>query len=100
VLPVAGTGISVTDALRVPLGCSDEIAARAERLQTTLGEGPCLAATALAEPLILNWDQVLQRWPIFAAKLEEETQLRSVASLPLHSADPGRGGGSGPWTCT
>jgi hypothetical protein len=45
VLPVAGAGLSITDQLRIPLGASDEVVARAERLQTTLGEGPCLTAS-------------------------------------------------------
>jgi hypothetical protein len=45
VLPgVAGAGISVLadPGMRVPLGASDEDAATAERLQFTVGEGPCL----------------------------------------------------------
>jgi hypothetical protein len=44
VLPVAGAGLSMTDHLRIPLAASDYDVVAAERLQTTIGEGPCLAA--------------------------------------------------------
>jgi hypothetical protein len=83
VLPVAGAGLSVTQFLRVPLGASDEAAACAERLQTSLGEGPCLAATDLAEPLIADLDGIASRWPVFHLELVQQTPYRSVASLPL-----------------
>jgi hypothetical protein len=83
VLPVAGAGLSLTDSLRVPLGASDDAAARAERLQTSLGEGPCLAATDSAEPLIADLDGIAARWPVFHLQLMEQTPFRSVASLPL-----------------
>ena len=54
-LPVTGAGVSITeDGLRVPLGASDATAAQAESLQTTLGEGPCLEATATSEPLVVG----------------------------------------------
>ena len=64
VLRVTGAGVSITEAgLRVPLGASDAMAARAEALQTTLGEGPCLDATATAEPLVTDETSMAQRWP-------------------------------------
>ena len=51
VLGVAGAGISVfADDYRVPLGASDNDASSAERLQFTLGEGPCLDAYHHAQP--------------------------------------------------
>jgi hypothetical protein len=83
VLPIAGAGISITDDLRVPLGSSDAVAASAERLQTTLGEGPCLVAAGLPRPVAASWSAIAERWPIFAHELVDITPYRSVASLPL-----------------
>ena len=89
VLPVEGAGITVTQDLRVPLGASDEVALRAQRLQTTLGEGPCLEAVLTPLPLTAGLDALHQRWPAFAAEFVGLTPYRSVASLPLI---PPRGG--------
>lgn len=85
VLPVAGAGLSITDRLRVPLGSSDDNAARAERLQATLGEGPCLAATASKSPLTAACDTIAVRWPMFHREFVTQTPFRSVVSLPLLS---------------
>lgn len=59
VLPIAGASLSLTDELRIPLGASDDVAARAEQLQATLGEGPCLTATATGHHRCMT----LPRWP-------------------------------------
>ena len=83
VLPVAGAGLSVTHALRVPLASSDDTAATAERLQTTLGEGPCLTASGSKEPLEVDVAEMASSWPMFTAKLVELTPYRAVVSLPL-----------------
>lgn len=83
ILPVAGAGISVTQDLRVPLGSSDAVAATAERLQTTLGEGPCLDAVATPMPLTAGLGVMAVRWPAFHAELVSRTPYRSVAALPL-----------------
>jgi hypothetical protein len=88
VLPVAGAGFSVTRSLRVPLGAADKFSAAAERLQTTLGEGPCLAATDQAEPLVVDLADMASRWPVFHLELTQQTPFRSVASLPLSWGDP------------
>jgi hypothetical protein len=87
VLPVAGAGISMTDELRVPLGASDPVAARAERLQTTLGEGPCLAAAAAAEPLVADLRMIADRWPSFHRELGAQTPYQSTVSFPLLARD-------------
>jgi hypothetical protein len=87
VLPVAGAGISLTDELRVPLGASDAMAARAERLQTTLGEGPCLSAADAAEPLVADEESIAARWPLFHRELVSQTPYRSVVSVPLLARD-------------
>lgn len=90
VLDVAGAGLSITDELRVPLGASDNRVARAERLQTTLGEGPCLSATATSEPLVADQDMMATRWPMFYRELLSQTPFRSIASLPLRSINDQR----------
>jgi hypothetical protein len=82
-VPVDGAGISLTHALRVPLGFSDDRSARAERLQVTLGEGPCLTAAANRQPLVADADEIARQWPLFHRQLVTATPFRSVASLPL-----------------
>lgn len=94
VLQVAGAGLSVTRALgspralRVPLGASDDVAARVERLQTSLGEGPCLLAADRREPLVIDAGDMASRWPVFHAELVAQTPVRSVVSLPVMWGDP------------
>jgi hypothetical protein len=83
VLGVDGAGLSLVDTLRVPLAASDEEVRRAERLQTTLGEGPCLSAVAAAEPLVAGQVSMATRWPTYYRELVEQTSFRSVAALPL-----------------
>ena len=83
VLPVEGAGLSLIKDLRVPIGASDEVVARAEALQTTLGEGPCLTAAALEQPLVADLATMAATWPIFHQELIAQTPYRSVASVPL-----------------
>jgi len=86
VLGVAGAGVSITDEdLRVPLGASDEVTIRAEVLQVTLGEGPCLAATAVSEPVSADEARMQTRWPMFHRELRAKTPFRGIASIPLRS---------------
>lgn len=90
ILPVQGAGISVTQELRIPLGASDEVAIRAERLQSTLDEGPCLTAIRAPLPLAAGEIALAERWPHFHAELVEQTPYRSVAALPLLAPQGGR----------
>lgn len=83
VVPVAGAGLSLTGPVRVPLSASSSDVAEAERLQTSLGEGPCLSATAVGQPVAADADQLSERWPVYAMQLRQRTPFRSVASLPL-----------------
>lgn len=92
VLPVFGAGLSYTDELRIPLGASDSMAVRAERLQTTLGEGPCLAATRNSVPLRATGDVMAARWPVFHQELLRQTPYRTIVSVPLQSERRGRFG--------
>lgn len=87
VLPVDGAGISLFFAAdrRLPLGASDEVSARAERLQFTLGEGPCLSAHAAGEPLVVDEAAIRTRWPAFHDDLVGRTPFRGIISLPLEA---------------
>jgi hypothetical protein len=83
VLPVMGAGLGLAEKLRVPLGGSDDAVGRAERLQTTLGEGPCLAAIEAGRALTAGEPEIAARWPAYHRELVRQTPFRAVASLPL-----------------
>ena len=93
VLPIDGAGLSLTQELRVPLGASSAEVARAEQLQVTLGEGPCLSAIREPGPLVADLATLAGRWPVFHSELVQQTRFRSIASLPLRLPD-GRGLGA------
>jgi len=94
VLPVDGAGISLFFAAdrRLPLGASDGQAAVAERLQFTVGEGPCLTAHASGRPVVAQEAEIESRWPAFHDELVTRTAVRDIISLPL--ADETRGFGA------
>jgi hypothetical protein len=85
VLPVDGAGISLFFASdrRLPLGASDESSAEAERLQFTVGEGPCLSSHADGDPVLAEEETIRSRWPAFYDQLVARTRVRAVISLPL-----------------
>src|SRR5215207_733291 len=85
VLPVAGAGLSMTDHLRIPLAASDDDVVTAERLQTTIGEGPCLAAVTIGRPLVADLTTMAASWPTFHERFVAETPYQSVASFPLRA---------------
>lgn len=93
VLGVDGAGISIAgpDGERIPLGASSELAARAERLQFTAGEGPCATSQQAREPVFAVLDDLRRRWLDFADLLERETPYRAVVALPLREAISGLG---------
>ena len=86
VLPVAGAGLSMTDHLRIPLAASNDDVVTAERLQTTIGEGPCLAAVTSGRPLVADLTTMAAKWPTFHERFVAETPYQSVASFPLRAA--------------
>jgi hypothetical protein len=92
-LRVDGAGISLVDAAhqRVPLGASSEAAEIAERLQFTVGEGPCTAAQDSREPVFAVEEDLLRRWPVFADLLLASTPFRAIVALPLQPALAGAG---------
>jgi hypothetical protein len=93
VLPVDGAGISLffADERRLPLGASDQDSAEAERLQFTVGEGPCLTAHATGEPVVADEATIRSDWPSFYDALLTRTEIRSVASIPLQNGLAGVG---------
>jgi hypothetical protein len=92
-LPVDGAGISLVDGAqqRIPLGASSEAAADAERLQFTVGEGPCMTAQNSRMPVFAVEDELHRRWPVFADLLVGGTPFRAVVALPLQPALAGAG---------
>jgi hypothetical protein len=93
VLPVDGAGLSVLVGPigRSPLGASSPQAARAERLQFTVGNGPCLQAHSTRQPVFVVEADIRSRWPAFADLLFTETAFRGIVSLPLRSDLTGAG---------
>ena len=87
-LQVDGAGISLVDGAQqhVPLGASSECAADAERLQFTVGEGPCMTAQRTRHPVLASEDDLRRRWPVFTDLLVGRTPYRAVVALPLQPA--------------
>lgn len=85
VLPVTGAGMSLyfASGRRLPLGASDEVAGTAERLQFTVGEGPCLTAHAEQRPVVADEAELAAQWPAYTAELVAQTPIRGVLALPL-----------------
>jgi hypothetical protein len=92
-LPVDGAGLSLAgpEGHRIPLGASDEHAARAERLQFTVGAGPCMTAQLSREPVFALSGDLRRRWPAFADLMAARTPYRAVVALPLREAIAGMG---------
>jgi hypothetical protein len=92
-LEVDGAGISLLDAAqqRVPLGASSDAAAAAERLQFTVGEGPCMAAQHTRQPVFAAEEDLRRRWPVFGELLFGTTPFRAVVALPLQPSLVGAG---------
>jgi len=84
-LAVDGAGLSVLAGPhgRSPLGASSPDAARAERLQFTVGSGPCLLAHTSGQPVFVVEDDIRVRWPAFADLLFTATPYRGIVCLPL-----------------
>lgn len=83
----AGVSIVTSAGVREPLYASDEIAAVIERLQLTLGEGPCVDSSKTGTPVLVSdladpGDPVARRWPVFGT---EATRVgaRAVFAFPI-----------------
>jgi hypothetical protein len=92
-LSVDDAGLSLVDASqqRVPLGASSEVAEVAERLQFTVGTGPCMTAQETRQPVFAVEEDLRRRWPVFTQLLVEQTPFRAVVALPLQPALAGAG---------
>jgi hypothetical protein len=92
-LRVDGAGLSLLDVAQqpMPLGGSSEIAETAERLQFTVGEGPCMNAQTTRQPVFAVEQDLRRRWPMFTALLFDATPYRAVVALPLQPALAGAG---------
>ncbi len=92
-LDVDAASLSLIDSSgeRVPLGASREDADTAERLQFTVGVGPCMAAQESRQPVFAVEEDLRRRWPAFADLLFGETPFRGIVALPLQPALAGPG---------
>ena len=84
-----GAGVSIVDrdGTREPLYASDEMAAKIERLQLTLGEGPCVDSAATGTPVLVAdladpRDLVASRWPVFRSEATR-TGARAIFAFPI-----------------
>ncbi len=84
---VSGAGLTVmtrSDSGRV-VCVTDDVSARVEELQVTLGEGPCVDAYASRAPVLtpdLRGQQALRRWPAFAPAAKD-VGAAAVYAFPL-----------------
>jgi hypothetical protein len=92
-LDVDDAGLSLVDGSqqRVPLGASSDAAEVAERLQFTVGSGPCITAQDTRQPVFAVEEDLRRRWPVFTELLVQETPFRAVVALPLQPALAGAG---------
>ena len=88
-LAVSGAGIAMVtaDGHRGVVCATDEVSARIEDLQLTLGEGPCVDAATTGSPVLLaalgsQADLAVERWPAF---LEAATAagVEAMFAFPL-----------------
>jgi hypothetical protein len=93
VLPVDGAGLSLFDStgIRIPVGASDHVAATAERLQFTAGQGPCLDAHSLGSSVIATETLIAREWPMYYHSLVSRTPFRAITAVPLTGALTGAG---------
>ena len=87
-LDVDGAVISILTATvsRETLWATDPTAELLEELQFTLNEGACMQAATTGTPVLvadLHHSSNTQRWPIFAAALAEQTDVRALFAFPL-----------------
>ena len=81
---VDAAGISLfAGELRVPIGSSDTGAALAQRLQFSVGDGPCFAAHHDQKTVVADQHLLAERWPTFARHLMDQTPYQAVISMPF-----------------
>ncbi|GGN28929.1 GAF domain-containing protein [Lentzea pudingi] len=94
VLPVDGASVSVMSGPREreTLYASDEIAAKIENVQFSLGEGPCFEAFATRRPVLVpDLPQASAlHWPVFATALSS-LPVGAIFAFPLQAGVIGIG---------
>jgi len=78
-------GITVLRSGRTPytLSSTDELSLAVDRIQYTLGEGPCLDAAASDTAEVTGQLALDERWPRFGPRCVEETGVVSMLSVRL-----------------
>jgi signal transduction histidine kinase len=86
ILPIEGAGVSLISPTIHPqfIAASDQAAMKYERLQSTLGEGPCLAAYETDTPIAIPDLAAEDRFPRFAEQALAEG-LEAVFTFPLRN---------------
>jgi len=84
ILPITSAGVTLIGPASDPryVAASDESALRFEKLQTELGEGPCMVAYRSGSPVLVPDLHLDQRFPHFA-KRAEAAGLHAVFAFPL-----------------
>ncbi|MGQ0837254.1 GAF and ANTAR domain-containing protein [Actinokineospora sp.] len=94
VLPVDGASISVTGptGARETLYASDEVIARIESVQFTLGEGPCVEAFATRRPVLVPdlTRDAAAAWPAFASEIAGQP-VGAIFAFPIQHGAIGIG---------
>ncbi|QXC62433.1 EAL domain-containing protein [Aquihabitans sp. G128] len=87
-LPITGAGVTLIAVDKEPhfIAASDDDALRFERLQSDVGEGPCIAAYASRRAVVVADLSVDDRFPRFAP-LAVAAGLHAVCTLPLRHED-------------
>ncbi len=88
VLPITAAGVTLIAPGLEPryVAASDESALRYEKLQTEVGEGPCLAAYGTGEAIPIPDLRLEDRFPVFAP-LALKSGLTAVFTFPLRHDD-------------
>ncbi len=88
VLPVTAAGVTLISPNLQPryVAASDESALRYEKLQTELGEGPCLVAYRTGRVVAVADLRTEERFPRFTSRALD-AGLGAVFTFPLHSDD-------------
>ena len=92
-LQVHGASLSLFTGpdMRVPIGASDELSTFAERLQFTLGQGPCFQAQSSGQTVFAVESLLVSAWPEYHRALLTHTPFRAVLSVPLDQGLQGMG---------
>ena len=88
VMPVSAAGVTLISPGEEPryVAASDDSALRFEKLQTELGEGPCLLAHESGQAVAVSDLRTEKRFPRFAPRAVEEG-LVAVFTFPLRHGD-------------